>query len=221
MPWLVARVLALAKEGAANGARAQRHHEPHSWSRARATTASAAVVQPAHEGESQRVLARSRRGARASTGGRAMTIHRNESHPLDHVDRGLGEGHDDAPGVSIMGPDRDRLIEALQRCATAAEHCASAATGLPDVASSVHACRDTATLCQVAAQFLARGSAFDAWLVPAAAMSADACATECGIYMDAFFQDCARACRALTEAAEASRRSDGSQDDAAPSRAHD
>lgn len=134
---------------------------------------------------------------------------------------GLGEGHDDTGDVSILGLDRDRLIDALQRCATAAEHCASAATGLPDVARSVHACRDTASLCQVAAQLLARGSTFDAWLVPAAAMAADACATECGIHMDAFFQDCARACRTLTEIADASRRPRVSQDEASPPGVHD
>ncbi len=97
--------------------------------------------------------------------------------------------------LGTLGARRQRLIRALQDCATATEHCASLATGLSDMTDTIESCRDAAALCRVTAELLARGSAFDTWLVPASILAAEVCESECGVHMGKFFQEASAACR--------------------------
>jgi hypothetical protein len=103
--------------------------------------------------------------------------------------------------MSTLSIERSRLINALGHCAAEAEHCASTATGLRDTEDCISSCHDAAQLCRVAAEFLARGSSFEHWVLLASVLACDYCARECESQLGAFFADCASACRRVVRLA--------------------
>ena len=90
------------------------------------------------------------------------------------------------------------LVRCLQDCATQSEHCATVATGLIGKRQCISLCHDTAALCRLGAELLARESELTSWLLPACELACLACADECEKHIGSFFGECARQCRSLS-----------------------
>jgi hypothetical protein len=104
--------------------------------------------------------------------------------------------------MSTLEAGREELIGALQQCATASEHCATTAIGMRDKEACVRACRDTVSLCRVAAELVARRSTYAVWVIPASILAAQECAVQCELQLGTVFEECAQACRTVVAAAD-------------------
>ena len=97
-----------------------------------------------------------------------------------------------------MHPHNNRLLDALNHCIAACEHCATACLSEQDakmMAGCIRLDRDCADICALTARLVARGSAYAAALLKECAEICNACAAECGkhAYM-AHCKECAAAC---------------------------
>lgn len=103
----------------------------------------------------------------------------------------------------------ESLLNALNACAAACDHCASACLQEEDVkmmAGCIALDIDCAQVCRVTAGLLARGSALAGVLCQACAAVCEACAAECGRHRAPHCQACAAAC---SHCAQACRRQAG------------
>ncbi len=97
------------------------------------------------------------------------------------------------------------IISCLQSCATACENCATLATRqVVGAEECIVACRDTAALCSLIAELMARESSLSNWLLPVCELACDSCADECELHREMLFGDCARQCRELHVVLDAS-----------------
>lgn len=89
-------------------------------------------------------------------------------------------------------------LRACHDCADACDACAAACLREPDVTPMARCIAldvDCASLCRLAAAFLARGSESARALCGVCAAVCDACAAECGRHAHDHCQACAEACR--------------------------
>ena len=100
-----------------------------------------------------------------------------------------------------------QLMDALNNCAAACNHCIAACLDEQDVkmlATCIKLDIDCAEICMLTASLIARGSAHGKHLLKECAEVCNACAIECEkhAHMD-HCKQCAEACRACTEACQA------------------
>ena len=98
-----------------------------------------------------------------------------------------------------MNTKNQSLLDALNACLAACEHCATACLHEQDVkamARCIALDRDCADLCVLTARFVARGSEHAAHLLKECAELCKACGDECGKYAHmAHCKECAEACQ--------------------------
>ena len=103
-----------------------------------------------------------------------------------------------------MHTENQRLLDALNACLAACEHCATAFLKEQDVKMMVRCIqldRDCADLCALAARFVARGSAHVKPLLTLCAEICKACGDECAQHTHVrHCQECADACRRCEQA---------------------
>ncbi|MFB9865300.1 four-helix bundle copper-binding protein [Rufibacter immobilis] len=95
------------------------------------------------------------------------------------------------------------VIDALQECILACEHCASACLQEEHVkmmARCIQLDRDCADICRLTATLLARGSVHGKHLLRECIEVCEACAAECAQHDHDHCQACAEACRRCAEA---------------------
>jgi hypothetical protein len=103
--------------------------------------------------------------------------------------------------MSTLAAQRHDLTHAIQRCGVIAEYSAHVAENARGVDNCSRKCRDVASLCRIAGELLVRRSAFEHGMLLICVLAAEDCARECEAHPGGFFADCARSCRALSEAA--------------------
>jgi hypothetical protein len=89
-------------------------------------------------------------------------------------------------------------LDALNACAAACEHCATACLQEPDVqmmTRCISLTRDCADLCALTARLVARASDQAEHLLKLCAEICQACAEECARHEHRHCQECAEACR--------------------------
>jgi HD superfamily phosphohydrolase YqeK len=95
-------------------------------------------------------------------------------------------------------------IAACQRCAVAADHCASECLEeIVEIKRMTHCIRlnrSCADLCNLAVREMSRGSEFAEQACQLCAEACELCATECGKHEMEHCQACAQACRECAEA---------------------
>ena len=102
-----------------------------------------------------------------------------------------------------MHQQHQALLQALNACVAACEHCISSCLQEDDVQMMVRCIsldRDCADICALTARFVARGSAHAEHLLRACADMCHACYEECRQHQDEHCQQCAEACRRCEEA---------------------
>lgn len=101
-------------------------------------------------------------------------------------------------------PQPDTLLELLNRCAAACDHCAVACLQENDVhmlSRCISLDMDCASICQVAASLVARQSENLDAILDACAKVCEACAEECGKHSHMeHCRQCAEACAACADA---------------------
>ncbi|HPF89556.1 MAG TPA: four-helix bundle copper-binding protein [Flavobacteriales bacterium] len=105
----------------------------------------------------------------------------------------------------MKDPRHDDLIQRLNECIAACEHCADACLDETDparMARCMRLDRDCADLCTLVLRFLARGSEHVNGLLVQCVMVCRACEQECAQHKNAHCQACARACLACHTACE-------------------
>ena len=106
-----------------------------------------------------------------------------------------------------MPQQNQSLLDALNACLSACEHCATASLQEPTVQMLVRCIsldRDCADICALTARLVARGSAHARHLLPECAEVCKACADECGKHIAMpHCQECAAACRRCEQACRA------------------
>ncbi|GAB3832580.1 four-helix bundle copper-binding protein [Hymenobacter jeollabukensis] len=105
-----------------------------------------------------------------------------------------------------MHQQNQTLLQALNACVAACEHCASACLQEADVQMMVRCIsldRDCSDICALTARLVARGSAHAAHLLRECAEVCRLCAAECGQHQHEHCQQCAEACRRCEEACRA------------------
>ena len=107
-----------------------------------------------------------------------------------------------------MHAQNQSLLDALNACIAACEHCATACLGEQDVkmmARCISIDRDCADICALTARFVARGSEHAMHVMRECAEICGICATECekhGAHMQ-HCKECAEACRRCEQACRA------------------
>jgi Domain of Unknown Function (DUF326) len=94
-------------------------------------------------------------------------------------------------------------IDACNACADACDACSTACLQEPDVGMMARCIAldiDCASLCRLAAAFMARGSDFATALCRTCAQVCEACGDECAKHEASHCQACAKACRQCAEA---------------------
>ena len=94
------------------------------------------------------------------------------------------------------------LINSLQNCVTACEHCASACLDEENVASMTDCIRldmECADICNVAARLLSRDADVNIALIELCKDICGECAEECESHDHEHCQQCAKACRRCEE----------------------
>ncbi|WP_207432947.1 four-helix bundle copper-binding protein [Sabulibacter ruber] len=97
------------------------------------------------------------------------------------------------------------VLDALQDCIAACEHCASSCLQEEHVhmmVKCIETDRDCADICRLTAAFLARGSVHGKHLLRECIEICRACAEECSKHDDEHCQQCAQACSRCAEACE-------------------
>jgi hypothetical protein len=99
--------------------------------------------------------------------------------------------------------EKESIIEALWKCATACENCASECLGEDDflmMRDCIRLDRDCADVCRLTATLIARNSPHGKHLVKECIEVCERCAEECGQHDNDHCQACARACTECVEA---------------------
>lgn len=104
-----------------------------------------------------------------------------------------------------MHQQNQRLLDALNACIAACEHCATACLQEQNVqmmARCISLDRDCADICALTARFLARGSEHAQHLLRECAEICHACGVECAQHADHMehCRQCAEACKQCEEA---------------------
>ncbi|MFA0960588.1 four-helix bundle copper-binding protein [Roseivirga sp. BDSF3-8] len=95
------------------------------------------------------------------------------------------------------------LLDKLNACVAACEHCATACLGEDDVkkmSDCIKTDRDCADICALTARLVARDSKHAKHLAKECIEVCKLCADECGKHEHQHCKDCAEACRACEEA---------------------
>jgi len=95
------------------------------------------------------------------------------------------------------------LLDALNRCVAACEHCATACLGEEHVrhmTDCIRLDRDCADICALVARLVVRGSEHARHLIKECIELCTKCANECAKHNHPHCQQCAAACRACAEA---------------------
>ena len=106
-----------------------------------------------------------------------------------------------------MHTQNQPLLDALNACIAACEHCATACLQAGDVkmmARCISLDHDCADICALTARLVARGSEHAQHLLRECAEVCKACADECAQHQDQHCQECAEACRRCVQACRAS-----------------
>ena len=105
-----------------------------------------------------------------------------------------------------MHTQNQTLLDALNACVAACEHCATACLQEDDVkmmARCIANDRDCADICRLTATLLARGSQHGKHLLRECIEVCEICAAECEKHDDDHCKQCAEACRRCAEACRA------------------
>jgi len=89
-------------------------------------------------------------------------------------------------------------IDACNKCMQACEECLTSCLKEPDVQARIHCInllRDCIDVCALAAQFMARNSAYAKQICNLCATICDACGAECAKFQDTHCKQCAEECR--------------------------
>lgn len=104
-----------------------------------------------------------------------------------------------------MSQPNSALLQSLNACVAACEHCASACLQEPDVkmmARCIALDRDCADICALTARLVARGSMLASQLLNACAEACRLCGAECAEHDIGHCQACAEACRRCANACQ-------------------
>ena len=104
-----------------------------------------------------------------------------------------------------MHAQNQSLLDALNACIAACEHCATACFGEPSVqmmAPCIQLDHDCADICALTVRFLARGSNYARHLLATCADACRACGDECDKHAShmAHCRECTEACRRCEQA---------------------
>ncbi|GAA4373556.1 four-helix bundle copper-binding protein [Hymenobacter koreensis] len=105
-----------------------------------------------------------------------------------------------------MHNQNQALLQALNDCVAACEHCATAClqeSHVQMMARCIALDRDCADVCALTARLLARGSEHARHLMRECAEICKACGDECAQHQHQHCQECAAACRRCEEACRA------------------
>lgn len=107
---------------------------------------------------------------------------------------------------TISAIDKQLLLDALNRCVAACEHCATSCLAeehVQHMAGCIRLDRDCADICALTARLVARGSVHARHIMKECIEVCQLCQNECAKHNDDHCQQCAAACKACADACRA------------------